>query len=219
MNLMNKEGTLISLEGPDGAGKTTQAAYLAALAREKGLEVISTREPGGTPLGDVVRAVLLDPSFAEMVPLTEVFLYAAARAQLFDQVIAPALKQGVLVLCDRFIDSSLAYQAYGGNVDLEFVWGVNLAAIKDRVPDRTFILDLPPEQGFSRLFGRGDRVEQKPISFHRRVRSGYLALAERFPERITVVDATLPPEQVRAVIREAVTPFLLECTKGSGHLP
>jgi dTMP kinase len=205
---MNRQGLLISLEGPDGAGKTTQAANLAALARKAGPEIISTREPGGTLLGDAVRSVLLDPAFTEMAPLTEVFLYAAARAQLFEQVIQPALQQGSLVICDRFIDSSLAYQAYGGGVDFDFVLNVNLAAVRGRWPDRTFILDVPPEEGLKRLSGRSDRVEQKPLSFHRRVRDGFLALAQRYPERITVVNAALPSEQVRLLIREAIMPFL-----------
>ncbi len=205
---MPREGLLISLEGPDGAGKTTQAARLAALARAEGITVVNTREPGGTPLGDALRTVLLDPSFAEMVPLTEVFLYAAARAQLFEQVIEPALKQRALVICDRFIDSTLAYQSYGGGVDLDFVLSVNLAAVKGRLPDRTFVLDLPPEQGLLRLGGGEDRVEQKSIDYHRRVRLGFLALADRFPGRITVIDATRTADQISSAIRETVRPLL-----------
>ena len=205
---MTEEGILISLEGPDGAGKTTQIKLLAEAAGKAGLKTVSVREPGGTPLGDAVRSVLLDSRFAEMTPLTEVFLYAAARAQLFEQVIEPCLRQGMLVVCDRFIDSTLAYQVYGGSIDFNFVLEINLAAVKGRLPDHTFVLDLPPAEGLARRPGSGDRVEQKPLSFHNRVRAGFLALREHFPERITVLDATLPVEAVQSeILRIAGTLF------------
>jgi dTMP kinase len=209
---LNSRGVLISLEGPDGAGKTTQIELLADNAVKGGFRTLRTREPGGTPLGDDVRAILLNPCYQEMTPLTEVFLYAAARAQLFEQVVEPALRQGFLVLCDRFIDSSLAYQSYGGNVSFDFVLQVNLAAIKRRLPDHTFILDLPPEKGLNRRpCAHADRVEQKPLTFHSSVRAGFLALAERFPERITVIDATLPKEEVCSQIWQVVLPLLARC--------
>jgi len=196
-----KKGYFISLEGPDGAGKTTQGLRLATTARALGIETILTREPGGTRLGDAVREILLEPAFREMVPLTEVFLYAAARAQLYREVIEPGLAAGNFLLCDRFIDSTLAYQVYGGEMDFSFVLQANLRAIEGRLPDKTFVLDLDPASGLARRGdGAADRVEQKPLSFHCRVREGFLLLARQFPERIVVVDGSLPPDELAAII-------------------
>lgn len=204
-----KQGYFITLEGPDGAGKTTQLTRLLAAAAKMGIEAVSTREPGGTPVGDAVRKILLDPGFGEMVPLTEVFLYAAARAQLFHECIGPSLRQGKLVLCDRFIDSTLAYQAYGGDMDFDFVLQANMQAIGGRLPNRTFILDINPEAGLSRRDrALADRIERKSLAFHNRVRSGFLALAERYPQRILVIDGTLSEEDVFAVIWRHVRPEL-----------
>ncbi|MBS3886430.1 MAG: dTMP kinase [Dethiobacter sp.] len=204
-----KKGYFISLEGPDGAGKTTQGLRLATTARALGIETILTREPGGTRLGDAVREILLEPAFREMVPLTEVFLYAAARAQLYHEVIAPGLAAGNFLLCDRFIDSTLAYQVYGGRMDFSFVLQANLRAIYGRLPDKTFVLDLDPASGLARRgAGAADRVEQKPLSFHSRVREGFLLLARQFPERIVVLDGSLPPDELAAIIWSNVGPEL-----------
>ncbi|MDW7650846.1 MAG: dTMP kinase [Bacillota bacterium] len=201
-----KQGYFITLEGPDGAGKTTQLARLKAAAAGLGIQVACTREPGGTPIGDAVRKILLDPEYAEMVPLTEVFLYAAARAQLYHELIEPSLKQGMLILCDRFVDSTLAYQVYGGDMDYNFVLQANLRAIGGRLPDRTFILDIDPKAGFSRRqAGAADRMEQKSLDFHNRVRQGFLDLAVLYPDRITVVDGSLPEEDVFAMIWNQVS--------------
>ncbi len=206
---LSKHGILISLEGPDGAGKTTQISLLAAKVKQAGFVTLQTREPGGTPLGDHVRAILLDPLYKEMTPMSEVFLYAAARAQLFAEVIEPALMRKELVLCDRFIDSSLAYQAYGCGVSFDFVLQLNMAAIKDRLPDHTFILDLPPGEGLKRRpSAEADRVEQKPLQFHNRVRSGFLELAARFPYRITLIDAGQHRETVFTQIWNVVQTLL-----------
>ncbi|MCW3489091.1 dTMP kinase [Dethiobacter alkaliphilus] len=204
-----KKGFFITLEGPDGAGKTTQLTRLSDAARQMGIQVVCTREPGGTPVGDAVRRILLDTAYSEMVPLTEVFLYAAARAQLFHQVIGPALKQGQLVLCDRFIDSTLAYQSYGGEMDFSFVLETNLQAVRHRLPDLTFVLDIDPSVGVERRgAGTADRVEQKSLSFHHRVRDGFLSLADKFPERIKVVKGTQSEDEVFAVIWNQVAPLL-----------
>ncbi|MFW0860618.1 MAG: dTMP kinase [Dethiobacter sp.] len=204
-----KKGYFVSLEGTDGAGKTTQGLRLATTARALGVETIFTREPGGTSLGDALREILLEPAFREMVPLTEVFLYAAARAQLYHEVIAPGLVAGNFLLCDRFIDSSLAYQVYGGKMDFNFVLQANLRAIQGRLPDKTFVLDLDPACGLSRRgAGAADRVEQKPLSFHSRVREGFLLLARQFPERIVVVDGSVPPDELAAIIWSKVGPEL-----------
>lgn len=199
------KGYFISLEGPDGAGKTTQLTRLEHAANAWGIPTVCTREPGGTPVGDAVRKILLDPAYGEMVPLTEVFLYAAARAQLYHEVVGPALTAGSLVLCDRFIDSTLAYQAYGGAMDFDFVLQSNLRAVQGRLPDKTFILDLDPAGGLARRSAaQADRVEQKPLSFHLRVREGFLLLAKRFPERIVVLDGSLPEDEVFSMIWEQV---------------
>ena len=204
-----KQGYFITLEGPDGAGKTTQLTRLLSAATHLGIETVRTREPGGTPVGDAVRKILLDPDFGEMVPLTEVFLYAAARAQLFHECIGPSLRQGKLVLCDRFIDSTLAYQAYGGDLDFDFVLQTNMQAIGGRLPNRTFMLDINPEAGLSRRDrALADRIEQKSLTFHNRVRSGFLALSQRYPQRIVVIDGTLSEDEVFAVIWRHVRPEL-----------
>jgi len=206
---LNRRGYFISLEGPDGAGKTTQLARLAASVQAMGLPVTGTREPGGTALGDAVRAILLDPAYREMAAMAEVFLCAAARAQLHQEVIKPALLRGEVVLCDRFLDSSLAYQAYGGGVELDFVLEVNLKATERQLPDHTFLLDLPPEAGLARRSGNSkDRMELKSREFHRRVRKGFLALSARFPERITVVDASLTEDEVADFIWRQCQPAL-----------
>ena len=205
-----KQGYFITLEGPDGAGKTTQLMRLANAARQLGIPVVCTREPGGTPVGDAIRGILLNAAYSEMVSLTEVFLYAAARAQLFHEVIGPALDSGHLVLCDRFIDSTLAYQAYAGEMDVHFVLQTNLQAVHHRLPDKTFVLDIDPTLGVTR---RGttmaDRVEQKPLSFHRGVRQGFLELAKQYPARITVVDGAQSEDDVFAAVwDQSVRPIL-----------
>ncbi|MCR3921015.1 MAG: dTMP kinase [Firmicutes bacterium] len=204
-----RKGYFITLEGPDGAGKTTQLQRLLTFAQQYGFETVNTREPGGTPVGDAVRGILLDPQYGEMIPLTEALLYAASRAQLVHEVIGPALDAGKVVICDRFIDSSLAYQAYGGELDFDFVLRTNVAAINGYMPDQTFILDLNPKEGLARRDASlADRMEQKSLAFHQRVREGFLALATRFPERIIVIAANRPVEDVFASIWENVGPAL-----------
>ncbi len=206
---MAKKGIFISLEGPDGAGKTTQLQLIAQKAAQLGIETVCTREPGGTAVSDAIREVLLDPRYGEITPLTEVFLYAAARAQLYSEIIAPALLDGKLVLCDRFIDSSLAYQVYGGGVDWDFVLNINLKAVQERLPDRTFILDLPPDVGFSRRAGvAADRIEQKSSNFHSRVRQGFLEISRRFPERIVVINGEQDADEVFRNIWDGIAHLL-----------
>lgn len=198
---MSRRGCFISLEGPDGAGKTTQQKILAQAVQSLGLQVTCTREPGGTMLGDAVRAILLDPSYRNMTVYAEVFLYAAARAQGYREIIGPALRRGEVVISDRYLDSSLAYQAYAGGIDENFVLDVNLKATEQCLPDRTFLLDLPPQAGLARRAAcHRDRMELKPPEFHQRVREGFLSLATRFPGRITVIDASLPAGEVADLI-------------------
>jgi dTMP kinase len=198
----------VTFEGPEGCGKSTQIGLLAAYLREQGCDVLHTREPGSTPIGERVRAILLDPVHTEIQPATEFLLFSAARAQHVAQVIRPHLARGGVVLCDRYADSSLAYQGYGHKLDLEVLRVISQFATGGLVPDLTFCLDVPVKVGLQRKVGEsGDawnRMEQKGIVYHERVRNGYLAMAAADPNRWVVVDATRHVDSVQAAIREAV---------------
>ncbi|HTD33477.1 MAG TPA: dTMP kinase [Candidatus Elarobacter sp.] len=186
---------LVTFEGIEAAGKSTLIAALAEDLRNGGDVVLVTREPGGTPLGDSLRAVFLDPALS-IDPVAEVMLLNAARAQLVADVIAPALKERTIVLCDRFFDATVAYQAYGRGLDLEAVLELCLAATHRIAPNLTFLIDVPVEVSRERLRARGgaDRLEREDAAFHARVRDGYLELARRFSNRFVILDGTRPPE-------------------------
>jgi len=198
----------VTFEGPEGCGKTTQLHMLADFLREQGLDVLTTREPGSTPIGERVRAILLDPAHTEMQPRAEFLLFSAARAQHVEQVIAPHLARGGVVLCDRFADSSLAYQGYGHQLDLAVLRAITHFATGGLVPDLTLYLDVPVEVGLRRKAGGdGDawnRMERKTLAYHERVRAGYLAMAGEEAARWVVVDATANVEAVQATIRREV---------------
>ena len=198
----------VTLEGPEGCGKTTQVRLLARFLREEGYDVLATREPGSTPIGERVRSILLDPAHTEMLPNTEFLLYTAARAQHVGQVIQPHLARGGIVLCDRYADSSLAYQGYGHQLDLAVMAVITGFAIADTVPDLTLYLDVPVDVGLGRKAGgSGDawnRFEQKEIDFHERVRQGYLLMAAEEPQRWVVLDATRSLDEVQTAMRELV---------------
>jgi dTMP kinase len=198
----------ITFEGPEGGGKTTQMRLLAAYLQERGVDVLLTREPGGTRISDAVRAILLDQDHVEMLPPTEFLLFSAARAQHVGQVIRPHLERGGVVLSDRYADASLAYQGYGHGLDLEVLCAITRFATGGLMPDLTFCLDLPVEVGLRRKAGgSGDawnRMEQKEIAFHKRVRDGYLVMAAEEPERWVVVSATGDIHAVQAIIRSTV---------------
>jgi len=198
----------ITFEGPEGSGKTTQIGLLAGYLRQQGDEVLLTREPGGTPVGDRVRSILLDPVHTEMLPPTEFLLFSAARAQHVGQVIRPHLARGGIVLCDRFADSSLAYQGYGYQLDLDIRRAITRFATGGLVPDLTLYFDLPVEVGLRRKAGGdGDawnRMEQKEVAYHERVRAGYLNMAGQEPDRWVVVDATQDIDRIQAFIRKSV---------------
>ncbi|PIX45225.1 MAG: dTMP kinase [Armatimonadetes bacterium CG_4_10_14_3_um_filter_66_18] len=200
-------GFFLTLEGPEGCGKSTQAELLAEHFRRSGLLTVVTREPGGTVLGDKLRALLLDPAHGEMTPRTELLLYEAARAQHVEQVIRPALERGALVVCDRFMDSSSVYQGNGLGLYGESVALLNRFAVADVTPDLTIVLDLPAADGLRRANATGspDRIEQRPAAFHERVRKGFLALARAEPARVVVVSATDRREQVCCDIIRMVT--------------
>lgn len=194
-------------EGIDGSGKTTQLNLLAGFLRERRLEFEVTREPGGTPIGEMVRDIVLNIDCRGLDPVGEALLYAAARADLVSFKIYPALQNGKVVLCDRFVDSSYAYQGYGSGLDLSCLKNVNRFATRDLVPHVTILLDIPVEEGLRRLRGRrekADRIETQGYPFYRRVREGYLALAEEHPERYCLLNANLPVGDVHRGILGAL---------------
>ncbi|GAW91614.1 dTMP kinase [Calderihabitans maritimus] len=181
----------ITVEGLDGAGKSTQAQILAQNLEKRGYQVVLAREPGGTKISEAIRNLLLDPRQETMASSTEVLLYAAARAQLVEEVVYPALQRGQVVICDRFVDSSIAYQGYGRGISLDFIITVNHHATRGLVPDLTIYLDIDPAAGLERVrqAGKTDRIEGETETFYRRVRQGYLALLEQNPKRIIKVRA------------------------------
>lgn len=190
---------LITLEGGEGSGKSSHATALAAALRARGRHVIETREPGGTPAGAAIRALLLDAVPTPLTALAELFLYCADRAQHVAEVIRPALAAGQVVVCDRFSDSTVAYQGYGRGLDLAVVRALDAQARAGLVPGLTFVLDCPVEVGLRRAGARtpaGDRFERETLAFHERVRAGFAALAREAPERMVVVDSTGDPAAV-----------------------
>lgn len=193
---------LVSFEGVDGSGKSTQAALLADALRADGLEVVATREPGGTELGERVRGILLEGG--GMAPWSEAALFAAARAQLVEEVVRPALARGAAVVCDRYVDSSLAYQGIARGLGLEAVLELNRLATGGLLPDRTFLLRLPAGAALGRSRGAPDRIEREGVAFLERVDAAYGKLAERFPERIVPLDATLPPAELARIVRDGL---------------
>ena len=204
------KGIFISVEGPDGAGKSTQIERLKEYLAQKGYEVLITREPGGTVISEAVRELLLDPKHKELKPETELLLYAAARAQLVGEVIGPAIEAGKAVISDRFVDSSVVYQGIARELGVETVYEVNRPAIGEYMPDVTFLLDLPAEVGIARKKDQAelDRMEQESLDFHRKVAEGYRTLAKRDPERIKTIDATLPVDTICDMIKDKVQALL-----------
>lgn len=210
----------ITFEGPDGSGKTTQIELLAEHLRALGHEVLISREPGGTPIGDQIRAMLHDLKNVEMTRETEFLLYSASRAQLVRQVLWPHLARGGTVLCDRFADSSMAYQGYGRELDLDAIHSITQFATGGLTPHLTIYLDLPVEIGIERKqaahvaqSGEWNRLDQQTLDFHRRVRQGYLKMAQAEPDRWLVVDAAHSIAQTQATIRMRLEPLLSEVEK------
>lgn len=198
-------GLFLTFEGPEGAGKSTQVRLLTDWLESNAHTVLATREPGGTELGKGIRQLVLHQS--AMSPEAEYLLYSADRAEHMAGVIRPALGAGQIVLCDRWLDSSLAYQGYGRGLSLDWLRNVAKGAVQNIHPDRTFLFDLPPEVGLARFQGH-DRLEREPIEFHQRVRQGYLELAQAEPERFVVLDATETPEGIQAALRENLASLL-----------
>jgi dTMP kinase len=195
-----RSGRLITIEGLDGAGKSTLATALAEELRRRGAEVELLREPGGVEASERIRALVQDPAL-EILPRAEALLYAAARAQLVQELLAPLLERGALVLLDRFVDSSLAYQGIARGLGVDEVLELNLPGLAGRLPDRTFVLLVDPETAATRL-GAPDRIEREGDAFRARVNDAYAELAERFPERIVTLDGARPVDELAAAVRE-----------------
>lgn len=205
------QGLFISMEGPDGAGKSTQIEMLRDYLTDKGYEIVITREPGGTVIGEAIRQVILNKDYSEMCSNAELLLYAAARAQLVQEVIRPALGAGKAVICDRFIESSVVYQGIARDMGIETVYAVNEYALEGLRPQLTIFLDLDAEEGLRRKKHQAelDRMETEGLDFHRRVTEGYRMLAEREKERILRISATLPKEDIHAKIVIAIEERIL----------
>jgi len=199
----------ITFEGIEGSGKTTQVKHVADFLRKKGHDCVITREPGGTPIGEKIRAILLDPASKGMNPLTELLLYTADRVQHVKELLGPSLAAGQTVLCDRYFDATLVYQGYARGLDIELIEQLHKLLLAGLRPDITFLLDLPPETGLSRAWaqinngnrtGRESRFEKEALSFHEKVRAGYLALARKEPERFRIIDASRDVDEVQQEI-------------------
>lgn len=206
-----KKGLFVSFEGGEGAGKSTQIARLTETLLERSLSVLVTRQPGGTDYGRRIRELILTPHASEQLSSrAELFLYLADRAHHVDTVIRPALEAGQIVLCDRYTDSTLAYQGYGRQLDIDRLRALNDEATQNLKPDLSFWLDLDPEMGRQRAGARGelDRLEAEAQSFHERVRAGYRELARMEPERWRYIDAAAPVDAVSQAIEEALLPLL-----------
>ena len=207
---MRDKGLFITIEGPDGSGKSTQLKKLCSFLKKRRADFVFTREPGGTAVGERIREIVLDKNHPEMDDLTEAMLYAAQRTQHVREMTLPALKEGKIVICDRFVDSSLVYQGYARGLG-EDVKTINDMAIKGAVPDITFLIMVDPETGRRRMKERDmDRLEQLAEDFHERVYEGYMKLAEKEPNRFFIVDGSLSPNEVFEKIKEKLVKLLGE---------
>jgi len=212
---MKMTGKFITFEGPEGSGKSTHIKLLKAYLEERGIEVVLTREPGGTPLGEEIRKILQHDHTEPPVPSAEVLLFLASRAQHVERLIRPSLEQGKWVLCDRFADSTFAYQGYGRGFDMKSLRAVNAFAVSGLRPDLTVLLDVTPETSRARLAVRQastattpDRIEREAAAFHERVRNGFLALAKEEPDRIALISTERDREAVAAAVRAVVERLL-----------
>jgi len=207
----------ITIEGIEGSGKTTQLKHMAEFMRSKGHDCVITREPGGTRIGEKIRAILLDPASSNMDPVAELLLYTADRAQHVKELICPFLSEGKTVLCDRYIDATVAYQGYARGLDIGLIHRINSLILEELKPDITVLLDLPPEAGLRRAWKQidsGDRTgletrfEEETLVFHKKVRAGYLELSQLEPQRFRIIDASPDENQVRRDILNTLSLFL-----------
>ena len=218
MDEQRHAGIFITFEGGDGAGKSTHIRFLAAELERRGYEVLKLREPGGTAIGEALRNLVLDPAHGEMGSRTELLIYEAARAQIVDEVILPALKRGAVVLCDRFADSTIAYQGYGRGIDPELIEHANAFACRGLVPDKTILMvsGLSAAAGLARATRAtaADRLEQAGVDFHARVNAGFLEIARQNPDRVAVVESAHRRSDTAAAVFAALKdlfPWMAEC--------
>lgn len=205
------KGIFITFEGGEGSGKTTIIKRLTEELTQKGYRVVCTREPGGSKIAEGIRNIILDKENTEMDYMTEALLYAASRAQHLSEKVKPALKEGKVVLCDRYLDSSLAYQGYARGLGIDRVYDINLYATEGLLPNLTLFVDIAPSVGLDRIkqnHREEDRLDKEKIDFHERVHSGYLEVARRFPERIKVVDGEQSVEEVYADVQKIIFDYL-----------
>ena len=198
----------ITLEGPEGSGKTTAVEYAVKALEEKGYQIVRTREPGGTPIAEQIRNVILDKANTNMDPRTEALLYAASRRQHLVEKVWPALKEGKIVICDRYLDSSLAYQGGARGLGIENILNVNLFATENTFPDLTLLFDISPEEGLKRISANANRevnrLDLEKLEFHHKVRNTFLELAKRYPERFVIIDASKSREEVAKATLDAI---------------
>jgi dTMP kinase len=198
----------ITLEGPEGSGKTTAVEAAVKALQEKGYEIVRTREPGGTPIAEEIRNVILDKKNTAMDPRTEALLYAASRRQHLVEKVWPALKEGKIVICDRYLDSSLAYQGGARGLGVENVLNINLFATENTWPDLTLLFDIKPEEGLKRIASNANRevnrLDLEKLDFHHKVRDTFLELAKRYPERFVIIDASKSKEEVTKNTLDAI---------------
>ncbi|MCM3598966.1 dTMP kinase [Metabacillus idriensis] len=206
------KGIFITFEGPDGAGKTTILNMLSEEFKEKGIEAVFTREPGGIRIAEQIREVILNKENTEMDSRTEALLYAAARRQHIVEKVIPALNEDKLIICDRFIDSSLAYQGYAREIGVDDVYSINMFAIDGVMPEITLYFDIEPERGLLRINGSDsrevNRLDLEKMDFHLKVQKGYKQLIDKFPERIKVINADQSLEEVYRDVKEVLIPYL-----------
>ena len=202
------KGKFITFEGSEGSGKSTQSGLLFRYLKSKRKKVLHIREPGGVKISEKIRGILLDAKNIGMDDICETLLYMAARAQLVKEVIAPALKKGMIVICDRFLDSTVAYQGYGNGVDVGFIKYLGKFATRGIAPDLTFVFDLGVKKGLSRTGKVKDRIEQRSLEYHNRVRSGYLTLARRESKRVKIISADGSKTEIQNIIRSHVSHLL-----------
>lgn len=201
---MLKHGLFITFEGPEGSGKSTHSRLLCGFLRRRGYKVLYTREPGGTLISEKIRKILLDPKNKKIDVVCEMLLYMAARAQIVREVIAPALKKGKIVICDRFLDATVVYQGYAGGLDVKLIKDIGRLAVGGILPVITFLLDIDAGKGLSRAGKTKDRIERKSLLFHEKVRRGYLAIARKEPRRVKVMSAVGEIRETQEGIRSIV---------------
>ena len=198
----------ITLEGPEGSGKTTAVEYAVKALEEKGYQIVRTREPGGTPIAEQIRNVILDKENTKMDPRTEALLYAASRRQHLVEKVWPALKEGKIVICDRYLDSSLAYQGGARGLGIDNILNVNMFATENTFPDLTLLFDITPEEGLKRIAANAsrevNRLDLEKLEFHHKVRNTFLELAKKYPERYVIIDASKSREEVAKATLDAI---------------